>query len=158
MVYDHVLVPLKGTEPIELLLPNIEAMTHSGLVRKVTFLCIAGAAYPQDVLVSPTCNNIIMNPKARDEAILRHTSEAKAYLSKLVSELNIYGVNIFGEVLPPGIVVYTIVKYVLNNRVDLIIMASHARSGIRRWMFSNKSEQILKLVNIPVMIIRLPTS
>jgi nucleotide-binding universal stress UspA family protein len=158
MTYNHVLVSLKDAEPLELIISHVRTMVQSGLVGKVTFLRIAGVEYPQTVMISPTCNNIIMNPKAREEAIARDTFEARTYLSQLVSTLRPYSSNIYWEVLPPDIVVYAIANYVIRNGVDLIIMASHARAGISRWFFGNKAEQVLKLVNIPVMMIRIPKS
>lgn len=39
MVFSHVLVPLNGSEPLELIIPHVQAMIQGGLAMKVTFLC-----------------------------------------------------------------------------------------------------------------------
>lgn len=154
-MYESVLIPVEGPQSLPPILPHITRITMSGLARKVTFLHIAGVEYPQDVLVSPTCNNIIMNPKARVEAISRDISESRIFLDAFISSLNPCNSSIQGEVLHPSSVVETIVRYIVNHGIDLLIMITRARSGLNRLFFGNKSEQVLRLVNIPVMMIRI---
>jgi nucleotide-binding universal stress UspA family protein len=158
MIYENVLVPLKGSEPLEKILPHIEAIAQSGLAKKITFLRIAGIGCPQDVLVSPTNNSIVFDARFRKEAISRNISEAKEYLANLVSAVKINRTDICWEVLPPTFIVESIVQYVTENGVDLLVMATRARAGIRRWIFGNKAEKVLQSVNIPVLMIRIPES
>jgi nucleotide-binding universal stress UspA family protein len=69
--------------------------------------------------------------------------------------------------LRPGVSVKIIVgegersDAILNSaeteNIDLIVMSSHARSGISRWLLGSVSGQVIRKAHIPVMLIRRPT-
>lgn len=44
-----------------------------------------------------------------------------------------------------------------ENNVDLILMATHGRSGIRRWVLGSVADKVLCVSNIPVWLIRAST-
>jgi len=41
-----------------------------------------------------------------------------------------------------------------EDDVDLVVMSSHGRTGLRRWLFGSVAHKVMQEVNIPVMIIR----
>jgi nucleotide-binding universal stress UspA family protein len=55
-----------------------------------------------------------------------------------------------------GKVAETLADWVEKNNVDLIIIASHGRSGISRWMMGSVADRILHSVCAPVLMIRAP--
>jgi nucleotide-binding universal stress UspA family protein len=44
-------------------------------------------------------------------------------------------------------------EYAAKNHVDLIIMTSHGRSGISRWLFGSVAERVSQHSTIPVLIV-----
>ncbi len=46
-----------------------------------------------------------------------------------------------------------IVEYSKENDIDLIVMGSHGRSGFRRMILGSVSERVLRLSEIPVLIV-----
>jgi nucleotide-binding universal stress UspA family protein len=46
-----------------------------------------------------------------------------------------------------------ILKYAENNDIDLILMASHGRSGIRRWRMGSVADKVLRAAKVPVLFI-----
>jgi nucleotide-binding universal stress UspA family protein len=46
--------------------------------------------------------------------------------------------------------------YASSNAVDLMVMASHGRSGISRWVMGSVAERIVRTACVPVMMIRAP--
>ena len=55
-----------------------------------------------------------------------------------------------------GSVAETLAAWAEQNDVDLIIIASHGRSGVSRWVMGSVADRILRSVCVPVMMIRAP--
>src|SRR4030043_2496 len=49
-----------------------------------------------------------------------------------------------------------IVNFANKNRIDLIVMASHGRSGISRWAYGSVAEKVLRSSCIPVLLVKVP--
>lgn len=49
-----------------------------------------------------------------------------------------------------------IADYATANRADLIVMATHGRSGLSRWALGSVTDQVLQLSHVPVLIVRPP--
>jgi nucleotide-binding universal stress UspA family protein len=47
-----------------------------------------------------------------------------------------------------------IVQYAKKHAVDLIVMASHGRTGLRHLLFGSVAEQLLRTAPCPVLVIR----
>lgn len=62
--------------------------------------------------------------------------------------------------LPTQIVVTTghaasaISDVVADNDIDLIVMSTHGRSGLSRWVFGSVAEKVVRLAECPVLLIR----
>ncbi len=50
-----------------------------------------------------------------------------------------------------------IMHYAEQNKVDLILMATHGRSGVRRWVLGSVADKVLCVSSIPVWLIRAGT-
>ena len=46
--------------------------------------------------------------------------------------------------------------FAAKNEVDLIIIATHGRSGISRWIWGSVADRILHSSSVPVLIVRPP--
>ena len=51
-----------------------------------------------------------------------------------------------------------IIGYAEKNNVDLILMATHGRSGIRRWVLGSVADKVLCVSSIPIWLIRASTA
>lgn len=147
-MYKHIMVPLDGSQLAECVLPHVVALvTGCGiprvtLVRVVTPLTVYGTEL--DGSLSP-------------EVITRVESESRAaartYLGQKVEQLKKSGVQadvnvMFGNVLE------ALTDYVEKNAVDLIVIATHGRSGITRWVWGSVADRILRSAKVPVLMIR----
>jgi nucleotide-binding universal stress UspA family protein len=91
------------------------------------------------------------------DADMPEHEDVTAYLSKTQDKL-----------LRPGVLVKIIVgegerseailDIAVTKNIDLILMASHARSGISRWLLGSVSGQVIRKSQVPVMIVRRPTN
>ena len=139
-MYNKILVPLDGSALAECVLPHVEAMATNNKA-KVTFLYII---QPLDV------------PLTKPDFKARIESEAKAaasdYLEKLINKQQ-YKEAATGKVIL-GKVAENIVDYATKNKMDLIIMATHGRSGVSRWVSGSMAEKVLHAAKVPIWLIR----
>ena len=49
-----------------------------------------------------------------------------------------------------------LVDYLKKSDADLVMVASHGRSGISRWVFGSVAERLLKGACVPVLMVRAP--
>ena len=47
-----------------------------------------------------------------------------------------------------------ILRYTEENDVDLIMMASHGLSGVRRWVLGSVADKVLRASGVPVWLVR----
>jgi nucleotide-binding universal stress UspA family protein len=62
-------------------------------------------------------------------------------------------VNVHGA-LAEGAPAEAILRFVEKNKVDLILMATHGRSGISRWAMGSVAYRVLRSVKVPVLLVR----
>ena len=78
---------------------------------------------------------------------------AREYLLQSAEKLTSAGI-------PAQIVVTTghaasaISDVVADNDIDLIVMSTHGRSGLSRWVFGSVAEKVVRLAECPVLLIR----
>ena len=49
-----------------------------------------------------------------------------------------------------------ILDHAKTQACDLIVMASHGRTGVRRWFLGSVAEEVLRQSSVPVLLIRQP--
>jgi nucleotide-binding universal stress UspA family protein len=51
-----------------------------------------------------------------------------------------------------------IIDYASKNNIDLIVMASHGRSGPSRWAYGSVADKVFRSTFVPVLMVRGPAS
>lgn len=51
-----------------------------------------------------------------------------------------------------------ILDYVVDNDIDLIVMGTHGRSGLDRYLLGSITERIVRLSEVPVLTVQMPSS
>jgi nucleotide-binding universal stress UspA family protein len=80
---------------------------------------------------------------------------AEEYLSKLVNQLGQKGITSKSEVLF-GKAAETLADYAEANKIALIIISTHGRSGISRWVWGSVTDRLLRSTSVPIMVVRPP--
>jgi nucleotide-binding universal stress UspA family protein len=90
----------------------------------------------------------------------------KQYLSEAESAAKSRLAELVKKVVPPGIKVRPliltgqaalgIVNLADKNKVDLIVIATHGQTGLKRLVFGSVTDRVIKLTSRPVMIIQTP--
>ena len=79
-------------------------------------------------------------------------ADAKAILQRIVDQASAMGVAARGHATVSDEVEEEILKEALVQRVDLILVYSHGRHGLRRVLFGSTAEDILKAAPCPVLV------
>lgn len=79
--------------------------------------------------------------------------EAQAYLHDVARDQARPGVTVNTAVRagPPAT---SILKYAEQNQVDLIAMATHGRTGLRRWIYGSVTEKVLHAAQVSLLVTR----
>jgi nucleotide-binding universal stress UspA family protein len=147
-MYHHILVPLDGSTLAEQVIPH--ARTLATLNPEAT-LTVLRAVPP--VLPVTTEYTVMLPSHSLEEVMDSDRAEAERYLRHMASGLQSQGVHVQVEIswLPAA---EAIVEYAEANKVDLIAIATHGRSGLSRWVFGSVTQKVLHGTRVPVLVIR----
>ncbi len=142
-MYKKILVPLDGSELAKKALDEAEKLaTCFGaeivLFEVVPFMPIYGS--PE--LVTP----LIVDEKQKEAA--------EKYLVNLAEELKKKGLKVTGVVRTGQQVAVEIIDFAKESGANLIVMCTHGRSGISRWVLGSVALKVLTRAETPILLIR----
>ncbi len=149
-MYKKIMVPLDGSELAECVLPHAETIVKGCGVSEVILVRVA----EQFQRASGFAEFSYSEEEIRGINLERQKL-AEDYLSQVVGRLKWDGVNLKSEVLS-GKAAECLADYATSNDVDLIIIATHGRSGISRWVWGSVADRLLRSACVPVLIVRAP--
>ncbi|MBM4432602.1 MAG: universal stress protein [Chloroflexi bacterium] len=135
-MYQKILAPLDGSEFSECSLAHVRAIATGCSVPEVIVLMSLETKGGGGL-----SENIIKEAKAA----------AEKYVAKVVAGLKKDGISAKG-VIVSGLPDEQILKYADKNKVDLIIMSTHGRTGVARWAFGSVADSVVHNSKIPVLI------
>lgn len=149
-MYTRVLAPLDGSELAECVLPHLESISGGCGVQTVTFLRVVKPFY----LVSGYWGDGL---SAADVTRINQDSMAAAenYMKQLAGRVKLGSAKVQWEVLT-GNEAETIADYAKAKEFDLIMIATHGRSGVSRWVWGSVADRVLRSACVPVMMVRAP--
>jgi len=150
-MYEKILVPLDGSKLAECVLPHVESLAKGGQVKGVIFVRVAEPVQPP----LGGDEDLAFSIKDWKRVESQHRAAAQKYLLQLVSQLKYGDVSVKSEVIV-GKAAESIADYVTKNEVDLIVIATHGRSGVSRWVWGSVADRILHSVCVPVLMVRAP--
>lgn len=142
-MYKKILVPLDGSElAMKALGPaeNLAKIFDSEIIlfQVVPFMPIYG---------SPE----LVTPLIVDE---RQKESAEKYLRKLAEDLNQKGIKAKAVVKTGHQIAIEIIDFAKENNIDLIVMCTHGRSGITRWVLGSVTLKVLTRAETPILLLR----
>jgi nucleotide-binding universal stress UspA family protein len=145
-MYKKILVPLDGSPIAECVIPHIEAIAKP-CGSQVELISIVE---PVEI---PTRGQIAVS----DDDLKKINNEAKKethkYLDSILERLNRSGIKATHIILM-GKPAESITEYATDNNIDLLIMATHGRSGLTKLFWGSIAEKVLRSINIPVLLVK----
>lgn len=140
--FERIVVPLDGSPFAE---------------QPLSFAQAFGRAYGSRVVfisVLPTKERrvpLLTGPSARERDAQRNVQEA--YLSSLAQDFEHAGVEA-GFIVKRESVAKGLQAYTEESRADLIVMSTHGRSGVERWLIGSVANKLIQRTSIPMLLIR----
>ncbi len=150
-MYQKVLVPLDGAPLAECVLPHLESMATTGQIKNVVLLRVVEPEPLPGVYQEPWETKV--QDYKRTEA--EHIKAAKLYLDEVSHRVKLGKATAKTEVLT-GRAADSVAEYAKKNDADLLIVATHGRSGVSRWVWGSVADRILHSACVPVFMVRAP--
>ncbi len=147
-MYDRILVPLDGSE-----LASTALVHAKELARQLNVPLHLIRAIDPTVINRVGTVGMGFDYTAIDELLSEEEQDAKSYIDTEVGELNDEGLSTTGVVLR-GYAAAAIDSVAKEG--DIVVMASHGRTGVRRWFLGSVAEEVLRQSRVPVLLIRQP--
>jgi nucleotide-binding universal stress UspA family protein len=146
-MYRHILVPLDGSALAEQVLPHVHAIAANEGTVRITLL----RAVPPIFTTSVDYSGLMATTTA--DAMETLEAEARDYLDRIGTEFRAEGYMVQIEIsnLPPA---DAVLDYAESQKVDLIAIATHGRSGISRFVFGSVTQKVVQAAPVPVLVIR----
>ena len=142
-MYKRILVPLDGSELSEVVFPYARELAGR-LGLEVILLHVHGL----DEVETIPLHRAYVEYKA--DIIRRQSAEVR---DRVGATAGAKAPQVRGE-LAAGYPAEEILRYAENNDIDLILMATHGRSGVRRWVMGSVADKVLRASRVPVWLVR----
>ena len=156
-MYRKILIPLDGSELAECVLPHVDTIIKGCGVEEIIFVrVVEPVSLPAGTLTDGAAVFTEADAiKTRESLDARNEAEARQYLEGVVGRYKSGGVKVDMTLLK-GKPADELIDYIRKSDADLLIIASHGRSGISRWIHGSVAERLLRTVCMPLMMIRAP--
>lgn len=158
--YTKILLPLDGSEFSAQALPHAEAIVSAHGAELILFeviedpLRLMVTAPGISVATTGSSGIIGVGPtKPDDKFHIEAMDAAKRSLDELVTSLKHRKVNAVADI-DTGDPAECIVDYAAGHDVDLIVMNTHGRTGVRRWVYGSVTRKVLEAAPCSVLVVR----
>lgn len=180
-MYRRILVPLDGSKLAETALPHVENIAQGCGTEEVILISVTeripgrvSIEWPREAwplskqeiprtAATPTGISSRIDPvplpervKALPVAVGKKLVQAEKYLGRIAKRLEKKGIVVRTGVLL-GSPAEEIVSIIDEVEADLVLMATHGRSGVGRWAYGSVADKVLRASSVPVLVVR-PTA
>ena len=145
-MYTRILVPLDGSKRAEPALPHAARLAAEFGAELILLRVIP---------LVPTVKAKDLSPVDFPELEDRERQAATEYLTGQIERLAERGLRVRPCVERRGDSGAAIIDFVEKEKVSLVVMCSHGRSGLARWIYGGVAEKVLHHVACPLMLVRI---
>ncbi len=148
-MYKKIMVPLDGSKLAECVLPHVESLVRAGQVGELVFVRV----------IEPFHSFASVEGIPKQEDIARVNAQSRAageeYIHSVADRMKSSGVTVREEVQfgNPSV---KLSEFANEGGFDLVILATHGRSGISRWVWGSVADRLLRAVCMPIFMVRAP--
>jgi nucleotide-binding universal stress UspA family protein len=141
----RILVGLDGSPVAESILASVRALA-AALGAELVLLHVT----PVPEAVRATAAGVAID---LDEIVTHERRRAQVYLDGVAAELRTSGLTV-RTATAVGEAATEIVRYAARECVDLVGLATHGRSGVRRWLYGSVADAVLHTTTTPLLLLR----
>lgn len=170
MTYKKVVVPLDGSKLAEVVLPHLEEIAAGCRIEEIELITVTESMkvdVPRSEPVEQYKTKFAVGDRSTGRIyradsvsllkvplnIGKMAKTGRDYLIKIAGRLEKKGLKANITVLV-GNVAEEIVHFADEENADLIVMASHGRSGISHWAIGSIAEKVFRATNIPLLLVK----
>lgn len=147
----HILVPLDQSDLSERALEYAQKLIDaSGQITLLMVVDIMGVPYPQ--ATSPYSLPVTYEKEDYARMQREMVEHATAYLERKAQQLKHESFNVATRTIT-GHPADGILEVADELNVDVIVMSTHGRSGISRWVFGSITQKVLSAGMFPVLVV-----
>jgi nucleotide-binding universal stress UspA family protein len=147
MSYRKIVMPLDGSELAECVFPHLEALVPD---RQSTSIDLVRVVPPIEMHYKAAVPFDTRQEKEMNQAAVK---EATDYLQTVKARLSSAGFNVEIKILS-GRPADVLADYLKKSNADLLLIATHGRSGPSRWVWGSIAEKLLQASHVPVFLVR----
>jgi len=147
-MYQKIMVPLDGSKLAECVLPHLETVARGCAVPDIVLVRVVPPA-------SPTVGDYALDPAQVRRIDEENKTVAEEYLHNTAKQLAVGESRVSTQVLI-GREAESLADFATKNGFDLIIIATHGRSGVSRWVWGSVADRVLRSACVPVLMVRAP--
>ena len=143
MAYKKILVCLDGSALAETALPHAQSLATD---EQAEILLLRISA-------NPAAEFSFSDPGLAHALIEEMEAETLTYMQSARGRLQKAGVRT-SFLICQGPIAETILQVAAEHQADVIVMSTHGRSGVKRWLLGSVADRIVTHSNVPVLLIR----
>lgn len=144
-MYNKILAPLDGSVLSECILEHVTEIARKYSIPEVVFLLVIEPAHDAYWFDQG-------DPDLQAKLENAQKQSAENYISKIANTAKNAGLKAKGVVLH-GNPADMIINYAQENGVDLIVMSTHGRSGVGRFLLGSVTDKVLRTAAAPVLVV-----
>jgi len=154
-MYKKIMVPLDGSKIAECVLPHVHVFVTDCQVEKIIFVRVIEPISTSFSDISTSGNPKVYEAIHKNAELIEEERKlaAENYLKEVIHRFKKNRVKYKIEVLF-GKVAERLVDYIDSSSIDLVLIATHGRSGISRWVRGSVADKVLRSSKAPVLMVR----
>ena len=132
-----ILVPLDGSALAGSTLPYVVALAKATEAKLLLYRAVVAHSFFKDDLA---------------DAQLAVIAEAEEYLDAACGKVRAEGIDA-GVRVQYGAAARCILEEATLNQPDMIVMSTHGRGGLGRWVYGSVTDQVLREADVPILIV-----
>lgn len=141
-MYDEILVPTDGSPAADAAIEHAIDIASKYGSRVHALYVVDGAAY----------STLEAGSEIVIEALEEEGTEATARVERAATDAGVDAVT----TVKTGTAYRSITEYVADNGIDLVVMGTHGRQGIDRYLLGSVTERVVRTSDVPVLTVRQP--
>lgn len=118
--------------------------------------CARAAGPDTELILARVCDTITLMPLLSGQVVQSVydalIDEVARYLESVAAELRARGLDVSCRICE-GPAAEALLSVADNDKVDLVVLTSHGRTGLRRWLLGSVAERIVRQARAPVLLV-----
>ncbi|MFH0769542.1 MAG: universal stress protein [Chloroflexota bacterium] len=152
-MFNKILVPLDGSQLAECVFPYLVKIAQDCSVKEVILFSVCESPF----ITSDYPSNMPETWEGHVKELTKYSqAQCSLYIKDAEKKLDGLGVSNLKIETRLGDAAKEIVDYASQNGIDLIIIASHGRSGPSRWAYGSVADKVFRSTCVPILMVRGP--